>query len=642
MGNFTMTLQWATQALLPHTVIDCVASESYSTPFYISVSIRSTEANLLSQINQSTTLCISSTDGSTRYFNGIISAITLCPQTSPNKYYYDITIEPQLIRLKKTIHQGTLRDQSIVDTIALLMNEHSITAYDLSALTSLNTPIPQLTQFQESTLNFLHRICAEFGISYYFTHTKDSHSLNFTPDLSRSACNTTQTLPINSFGAYSYLHRTSADLPSTTHHCDNPFDDTSTQRTITEPDSHSTLSNRRHTPYSDTTQLPDPSSPYTGTTAKNANIYCKTHQPMVHIGTILNTNETPVAYRITRITHCARILKSDKAAAALHYENTLTAVDEQRTVILNDKISPCRPYGLFPARASNNTSKPSYPQVNFYWVENSAFTNNVCKVTSPLVGEQWGMQFTPREDSEVLVSFLYGSFNFPVLLGCLYNDEQTPPALLTDYATTQGLVTHDSASSEHTFTNAILFNDDPKAPQLSLHTQGNLLEKIGNTASTHIMGDSQVTLTAGNYNVTAKAGSYLLQADEITLQSNTSKITINTSGIYIQAPQVTFLSSNNAAASPIARKGDHHKCPKTNSDQSKHTGGPIKSGSAQVRLDGLPVACVGDTATCYEATDTITKGSSLLTINGIPVARAGDACDHGGKITQGSSTAQSA
>ena len=72
---------------------------------------------------------------------------------------------------------------------------------------------------------------------------------------------------------------------------------------------------------------------------------------------------------------------------------------------------------------------------------------------------------------------------------------------------------------------------------------------------------------------------------------------------------------------------------------------PITSGSSFVKIDGVPVACVGDSLvphgcpTCPAPPHgrSIAQGSSIVKINGKPVARVGDAIDCGGSITTGSS-----
>lgn len=83
----------------------------------------------------------------------------------------------------------------------------------------------------------------------------------------------------------------------------------------------------------------------------------------------------------------------------------------------------------------------------------------------------------------------------------------------------------------------------------------------------------------------------------------------------------------------IALVGHTHTCKGTKS--SEHKNGPVISGQAQVTVNGVPVAVVGDKLTCDDSTDVIVKGSSLVKINGKPVARKGDKTAVGGFIDKG-------
>ena len=84
----------------------------------------------------------------------------------------------------------------------------------------------------------------------------------------------------------------------------------------------------------------------------------------------------------------------------------------------------------------------------------------------------------------------------------------------------------------------------------------------------------------------------------------------------------------------IALKGHHHTCPEK-CGGVPHVGGPITGGHDSVKINGVPVALVGDDCACSCATDTITTGSSLFTINGIPVAIVGSKTAHGGVVVDG-------
>jgi uncharacterized Zn-binding protein involved in type VI secretion len=87
---------------------------------------------------------------------------------------------------------------------------------------------------------------------------------------------------------------------------------------------------------------------------------------------------------------------------------------------------------------------------------------------------------------------------------------------------------------------------------------------------------------------------------------------------------------------PIAVVGHHHSCPKVEPGPVPHVGGPVQSGAATVRVNGKPVACVGDKLVCaVGGPDTIAGGSSIVCINGKAVARLGDSTAHGGTIVAG-------
>lgn len=85
---------------------------------------------------------------------------------------------------------------------------------------------------------------------------------------------------------------------------------------------------------------------------------------------------------------------------------------------------------------------------------------------------------------------------------------------------------------------------------------------------------------------------------------------------------------------PAATITSMHICPKVTS-KVPHVGGPVITGSPDVRIGGLPAARKGDTLVCVGPPDTIKSGSGSVFINGKPAARVGDPTNHGGTITIG-------
>ncbi|WP_238117640.1 PAAR domain-containing protein, partial [Vibrio cincinnatiensis] len=88
---------------------------------------------------------------------------------------------------------------------------------------------------------------------------------------------------------------------------------------------------------------------------------------------------------------------------------------------------------------------------------------------------------------------------------------------------------------------------------------------------------------------------------------------------------------------PAATVTSMHVCPKVTS-KVPHVGGPVTSGSPNVKIGGLPAARQGDTLVCVGPPDSIKQGSGSVFINGKPAARLGDSTSHGGSIIIGNPT----
>lgn len=81
------------------------------------------------------------------------------------------------------------------------------------------------------------------------------------------------------------------------------------------------------------------------------------------------------------------------------------------------------------------------------------------RVAQGFAGAGWGMQFIPRIGQEVLVSFLDGDPDRPVVVGALYNGDNTPPFALPDNKTQSGIRTRSTKEGGADNFNQLLFED---------------------------------------------------------------------------------------------------------------------------------------------------------------------------------------
>ena len=66
-------------------------------------------------------------------------------------------------------------------------------------------------------------------------------------------------------------------------------------------------------------------------------------------------------------------------------------------------------------------------RVRFPWFDDTTLSD-WCRVMQPYAGSGFGATFVPETGSEVLVAFVHGDMNEPVVIGGLYNGLDKPPA----------------------------------------------------------------------------------------------------------------------------------------------------------------------------------------------------------------------
>jgi type VI secretion system secreted protein VgrG len=122
------------------------------------------------------------------------------------------------------------------------------------------------------------------------------------------------------------------------------------------------------------------------------------------------------------------------------------------------------------------TDKYGRIKVQFHWDregQNDADSSCWLRVANPWAGQQWGMISIPRIGQEVLVMFLGGDIDRPVVLGSLYNPDQMPPYELPKYKTVSTWRGRSSKAGARTNFNELRMEDSKGHEQLFLHAEKN-------------------------------------------------------------------------------------------------------------------------------------------------------------------------
>ncbi|MEN8640349.1 type VI secretion system tip protein VgrG [Pseudomonas sichuanensis] len=96
---------------------------------------------------------------------------------------YQVTLRPQLAYLAHRINQRMFQHMTVPKIIAQVLEEHGIlaNAYQFQ-LGAVYPDREYCVQYDESNLQFIQRLCEEEGIHYHFRHSADGHQLVFGDD----------------------------------------------------------------------------------------------------------------------------------------------------------------------------------------------------------------------------------------------------------------------------------------------------------------------------------------------------------------------------------------------------------------------------------------------------------------------------
>lgn len=223
--------------------------------------------------------------------------------------------------------------------------------------------------------------------------------------------------------------------------------------------------------------------------------------------------------------------------------------------------------------------------------------NSSCwiRVAQPWAGNAYGAFALPRLGQEVIVEFLEGDPDWPIVTGSVYNGENKPPYKLPDEKTRWGIKSRSSKGGGASNLNELRFEDKKGSEEVYLHAEKDLnfytkkkrtefigdeshlqvekdvLRKLGADVHTDIKGDELTKLGGGVHltigqdwqakvgtkmaadagqEIHLKAGTTVVieAGSQISLKVGGNFITINSGGVFIKGSMV-MVNSGGAAGS---------------------------------------------------------------------------------------------
>jgi type VI secretion system secreted protein VgrG len=218
-------------------------------------------------------------------------------------------------------------------------------------------------------------------------------------------------------------------------------------------------------------------------------------------------------------------------------------------------------------------------KVQFFWDRDGKDDeNSSCwiRVAQEWAGTNWGAVFIPRIGQEVMVEFLEGDPDRPIITGRVYNAQQMPPYTLPDNQTQTAVKTRSSKGGGSSNYNELFFEDKMGSELIRVHAEKDLLTEVehdetrtvGNDRTTTIsnnetktvdkgnetielnQGNQSTTLDMGNQSIELKMGNQSTKADlgqismeamqSITLTVGESSIKIDQMGVTIQGMMISI------------------------------------------------------------------------------------------------------
>jgi len=147
-------------------------------------------------------------------------------------------------------------------------------------------------------------------------------------------------------------------------------------------------------------------------------------------------------------------------------------------------------------------------KVQFHWDRHGQSNeNSSCwvRVSQAWAGAGFGTVHMPRIGQEVVVGFIAGRPDRPIVVGRVYNADQMPAFDLPGEATRSGIVSRSTRGGSVATANVLAFEDSMGAEQILLHAQRNLDVEVEGD-ETHTTRKSRTTLIKGHESSTFEAG----------------------------------------------------------------------------------------------------------------------------------------
>lgn len=490
---------------------------------------------------------------------------------------YHLTLAPRLAYLAHRRNQRIFQQRSVPQIIAAVLEQHGILAdaYAFELGPVVYPPRTFCVQYAESDLHFIQRLCEEEGIHYHFRHSADAHLLVFGDDQT-----VFRRLPVQRYCAAGgpqadtqVIQRFDVRLATRSQKTvrrDHDFEHPSLLLQDTAGAASAQLLEDYHYPEGFTGHARGKRLARRGLERHQRDrlrALGKSDQPALRSGHFLELRNHPDPscndlWLLTSVRHEGyqpQVLEEATPATDVFvgYRNRFTATPWQ--AVHRPPLKHPKPT-IHGSQTATVTGPPGEDvhcdaygrvKVRFHWDRlDTSDDNSSCwvRVASGWAGDGFGATMIPRVGMEVLVTFLEGDPDQPLINGCLPNASHRPAYPLPQHKTRSVLRSRSTLGG--TGANELYLEDRRGEELIYLRAQRDLEQQVGHDSrlevagkrweviqgmSTTHLGSEEHRQVTGDRNVVLKASDHLeVQGDSLTRVGQT---------LFVEAGQQLYLKS---------------------------------------------------------------------------------------------------
>ncbi|EOV1172571.1 type VI secretion system Vgr family protein [Vibrio fluvialis] len=450
--------------------------------------------------------------------NGIVRRFTQ-GDTGHHHTFYSLTLVPALERLSLRHNSRIFQLKTVPEILSIQLQEMGINDYAF-ALTRDCAQREFCVQYRETDLDFFHRLAAEEGLVYSFIHEEGKHTLIFS-DASESLPKLGEPIPYNTLAGgmieSPYISalsvHTQSEVSQTAlqdYSFKKPTYSFAQQAVGTEMDYQQPDYEHFDAPgrYKDDVSGKAFSQIRLDYLRRNAHTATgKSNQPLLrpggkfdlqeHLDDTLNRDWLVVS--VTSQGTQPQALEEASGHGATTYANQFSLIPAHRTWRATPQVKPQVDGPMIatvvgPEGEEIFCDEHGRVKLHFPWDRYSnGDEHSSCwvRVSQGWAGSQYGMIAIPRIGHEVIVSFLNGDPDQPIVTGRTYHATNTAPYTLPDNKTKIVLRTETHQGQGY---NELSFEDQAGSEQVYLHAQKDFDGLIENDHTSVIKHDKHLTV----------------------------------------------------------------------------------------------------------------------------------------------------